>query len=108
MLYHKLGELSLFNEYSAEIEKTALSEVDRGTVDMKSYYNPYRILLDLYDVRKEYNKEMELLEKLSKLYPNDPSIVQKKEVVKLKISGEVIKKDDEKNKENDLDYNTQP
>ena len=42
--------------------------------NVNSYYNPYRVLLDLYETRKEFRKERDLLANLNQLYPNTPEL----------------------------------
>jgi hypothetical protein len=44
---------------------------------MNSYYNPYRSLLDLYEMTKEQDKALNILRKLAVLYPKDPNIAQR-------------------------------
>ncbi|MEK9135826.1 MAG: hypothetical protein AAB393_01780, partial [Bacteroidota bacterium] len=48
-----------------------------GQANMNSYYNPYRVLLEIYDIKKEYGKSLDLLRGLSAMYPNDPGLKQR-------------------------------
>ena len=49
---------------------------------MESYYNPYRILLSLYQEENETQKSIDLLEKLQALYPNQQGITQEIQILK--------------------------
>ena len=75
--YYRLGKLNRFNELSGTVERECRALIDAGRVDMNSYYNPYRILLEIYDAKKEYAKTLELLKGLEGMYPNDPGLKQR-------------------------------
>ena len=72
--YYSLGRMDRVKEMALEIEPACLSLIEKGEVEMNSYYNPYRSLLDLYEMTKEQDKSLNILRKLAVLYPNDPSI----------------------------------
>jgi hypothetical protein len=73
-IYHRFGREDRFNEYANELEKTARAMIDNGQANTQSYYNPYRVLLDIYDTRKEYKKSLDLLLGLQKDFPNDAGL----------------------------------
>ncbi len=75
--YRSLGRLDKVKEMAEEIEPACSALIERGEVDMNSYYNPYRALLDLYDATNEYDKSLVILRKLSVMYPSDPGIKQR-------------------------------
>jgi hypothetical protein len=75
--YHSLGRMDRVKEMATEIEPACLSLIEKGEVEMNSYYNPYRSLLDLYEMTKEQDKSLNILRKLAVLYPTDPSIKQR-------------------------------
>jgi hypothetical protein len=79
--YHRLGRVEKFNELANEVEPVCLNLIESGQVNMGSYYNPYRVLLEIYDIKKEYRKSLDLLNGLSRLYPNDPGLKQRIEAV---------------------------
>lgn len=54
MIYNKIGNKDKFLELSNEVEKNALLELERNPSDIQSYYNPYRLLLDIYETREDY------------------------------------------------------
>ena len=72
--YHRFGRDDKFNEYIADIEGTLKGMIDAGQGNLNSYYNPYRVLLDVYEIRKEHAKTLDLLKNLSALYPNDQAL----------------------------------
>jgi hypothetical protein len=77
LFYHRLGRDDRFNELAVEVERAARKVIDSGQANMNSYYNPYRVLLEIYEARKDYAKELELLNTLALLYPNDSGIKQR-------------------------------
>jgi hypothetical protein len=86
MLYQKLGNMAKFNEYATSIEARAEEEVKKNPSNVQSYYNPYRILLDIYETKGDYQKALDLLNKLSAMSPGDASVKQKIESIKIKMS----------------------
>jgi hypothetical protein len=75
--YYRLGRKTRFEELSQEVEQECQALIDEGKVNMNSYYNPYRVLLEMYDIRKEYAKTVALLKNLAQYYPNDPALKQR-------------------------------
>ncbi len=86
MLYDKLGNKQKFNELSNNVMLRAEDEIKRNPTNVQSYYNPYRILLDIYESKGEYQKALDLLGRLSSMSPNDPTILQKIESIKQKMN----------------------
>ncbi|MBX7042339.1 MAG: DUF2723 domain-containing protein [Ignavibacteria bacterium] len=86
MLYNRLGNTAKFEEYANNIESRAEEEIKKNPTNVQSYYNPYRILLDIYDTKGEYQKALDLLNKLSAISPGDASVKQKIESIKLKMA----------------------
>jgi hypothetical protein len=74
--YHRLGNDQKFNELVAEIEPQCQGLIASGQVNMSSYYNPYRVLLEIYDAQNEHAKALELMKQLEAIYPNDSGIRQ--------------------------------
>jgi len=87
MLYNRLGVKDKFNYYADEVERIAIEETKRRDPSAPQRFNPYMILLDIYDAKGEYNKELDILNTLVQQYPNDPSIRQRINMVKDKMSG---------------------
>jgi hypothetical protein len=76
-LYRRLGREDRFNELAGDIEPVCKKLIETNQVNLNSYYNPYRILLEIYDARKEYSNSLDLLKGLTLLYPNDPGLKQR-------------------------------
>jgi hypothetical protein len=72
--YHKLGRTKDFEERADEIEAVCWALIEGGKGVVNSYYNPYRVLLDIYDLQKQPEKKLEVLMNLQKKYPNDPGV----------------------------------
>ena len=75
--YNALGRMDYVKEMATEFEPACLSLIEKGDVDMKSYFNPYRALLDLYEMTNDYNKSLGILRQLEVKYPSDPSLKQR-------------------------------
>jgi tetratricopeptide repeat protein len=87
MLYHKIGNDNKFNEMSPEIERSALEELKRNPNDVQSYYNPYRILMDVYEAKGDYKNAMDVLQRLDRIAPGSPEIKAKLEQLNAKMQG---------------------
>lgn len=87
MLYNKLDEKNKFNELVAEVEKGALEQMKKTPNDISSYWNPYKILIDLYEAHGDYGKAIDVLGQLDRISPNNQDIQQKIEALKLKQQG---------------------
>jgi hypothetical protein len=87
-IYHRFGRADKFNEYAGELETTARQLIDAGQANMQSYYNPYRVLLDIYDLKHEYKKSLDLLTGLQRDYPNDPGLNARIEQLKQQVAAQ--------------------
>ena len=75
--YHRLGHDDKFNELANEIEPAVLELIATKQFNLNSYYNPYRVLLEIYETQKTPQKSLDLLRTLSTEYPNDPNLKQR-------------------------------
>ena len=73
-LYLEAGDNEKYKSLALDIEKTALASIERNPEDVKSYYNPYRLVLETYENLHEYEKAVKIWEKLGLIFPDDPSI----------------------------------
>ena len=73
-LYQLSGANDRYVDIAKEVEKNALLALERNPGDVNSYYNPYRLLLEIYENLKDYNKLVGVWQRLEILYPNDPSV----------------------------------
>lgn len=92
-IFFRLHQMDKFNQLADEIEPVCRQLIESGQVNMSSYNNPYRALLDIYDERKEYGKTLGLLTHLSTLYPNDPGIRQRMTEIQSQLALEQGKRD---------------
>ena len=73
-LYLRAGAKDKFNKFSEEVEKQALEKLEKDPSDVQSYYNPYRILIDLYEAQERNDKLLEIWQKLESIFPEDPNV----------------------------------
>lgn len=73
-LYNSAGATKQYNELAKEVEKTALQKIEENPRDVSSYYNPYRLLLEIYETQKEYKKALGILNRLQVLFPQDEGL----------------------------------
>lgn len=73
-MFSEFGDTLNAGIYSKNVERKCLELINAGRVDLTDQFNPYRALLEIYDMRKDYAKALDLLNSISGLYPNDPSI----------------------------------
>ena len=62
--YHRLGRTSRFAEMAVDVEQECKRMIADGMVKMNSYENPYRVLLDIYEIQRRHTEAIELLTKL--------------------------------------------
>jgi hypothetical protein len=68
---------------SSEIEKDCLRGIQKDPMNVKDPLNPYRVLIDVYELLSEYDKEIDILKKLTMLFPQDNGLKNKIEQVRL-------------------------
>ena len=51
--------------------------IARATYNINSYYNPFRVLLEIYETRGDNAKALEVLKGLQTRFPNDPNLKQR-------------------------------
>jgi tetratricopeptide (TPR) repeat protein len=73
-VYYAVGNVNEYMRLIKDVEKKALQNIDSNPSDVNSYYNPYYILLQVYENTKEYDKAINILNKIKVYYPNDPEI----------------------------------
>jgi|WetSurMetagenome_2_1015567.scaffolds.fasta_scaffold14500_2 hypothetical protein len=97
MFYYKLNDKSKFEEYASDAYNEAYSIRLSNKNNLQSYYNPYRIILDILEARGDIKTEMEILKELN---PNDPSVKQKMEMINSKLNNKINDKNkvEEENK----------
>ena len=73
-LYFYAGEREKYNVLSADVESRALADLERSPDDVNSYYNPYRLLIEIYENTEQNDKLLALWQKLGNMFPNDPTV----------------------------------
>jgi hypothetical protein len=73
-LYLESGAKEKYKKLAADVEKQALMDIERNPTDVNSYHNPYRLLIEIYENLKDYNKLLGVWEKLETMFPNDPTV----------------------------------
>ncbi|MCU7498947.1 MAG: DUF2723 domain-containing protein [Ignavibacteria bacterium] len=73
-LYRAAGAQDRFRQTAAKVEAEALREVDLQSSNPQAAIEAYRILEDLYVSLKNYDKAVNLLQRLQNYYPGDTSI----------------------------------
>jgi len=73
-IYQDCGSYDKYKTLATDIEKEALIALEENPSDYTSYYNPYRLLLEMYDKTGQYQKAIDILNKVKVYVPNDPSI----------------------------------
>jgi len=87
-IYNRCGRVDRYNEYANELEKTALQLIAAGRANAQSRYNPYRLLLDIYDTRHESRKALDLLIGLQKDFPNDAGLNARIQELRQQVAGQ--------------------
>ena len=87
-IYDRFGRKDKYEELSQELEVTARALIKSGQANVNSYYNPYRVLLDIYEVRKDHRKSLELLQELQVQFPQDPNLRARVESLRLQVAHE--------------------
>jgi hypothetical protein len=86
--YHRLGRMDRFNELSADVEETCQKLIASGQANPNSPYNPYRALFEIYDIRKDLAKKLDLLRSLAAIYPSDPQLKQQIDMLQQQLTAE--------------------
>ena len=73
-IYMNAGGFTQYQEIIAELEPMMVQMVEQDPRDFQRADNPYIILRDIYESRKDYNKLVELFEGLQKELPDDPNL----------------------------------
>lgn len=72
--YFSAGAIDKYKELASEIEAGALKSLEANPSNIGGDYNPYFVLKQIYDNLGEYDKFLNILQKLKAIAPNDPSV----------------------------------
>jgi tetratricopeptide (TPR) repeat protein len=87
MMYFRIGNTAKFKELSEFVEKQALAELQKNPNDVNTYWNPYKILTDVYESRGEYSKAIDILTRLDRIAPGSPEVKMKIQMLQQKQQG---------------------
>ncbi len=73
-LYYKVDAAEKYKTIAKISEQLALRQLEKNPTDLQSYYNPYRVLLSIYERNKDYKNLAEIWNKILIMYPNDPNV----------------------------------
>lgn len=73
-LYLRAGAMDKYNLFASDVEKQAVAKLNSNPDDVQSYYNPYRILLDIYETQGKNDKLLEIWQMLGTKYPQDQNV----------------------------------
>ncbi|MGA9116192.1 MAG: DUF2723 domain-containing protein [Bacteroidota bacterium] len=83
--YQRIGRKETYLAMQAEIEPVLQDLIASGQYNVNSYYNPFRVLLDLYEVRDEPEKALEVMQRLAERFPNDRNLQQRIQALEQEI-----------------------
>lgn len=73
-IYYEAGAFERYVEISAEVQIIAEKKLEENPTDFQSSYNPYRLLLDIYEKTGQYSKAIQLVDQIDSYLPGDPSV----------------------------------
>jgi len=91
-IYHKAGDIATYKILAGEVEIQALKNIAANPRSINSYYNPYTILQITYHNLGEYDKEIDILNKLLSVTGPNQEIQAQIENAKLSKDSLLIKK----------------
>jgi hypothetical protein len=71
-IYYKAGDINTFRTLSDEIEKEALVIIAENPRNISGYYNPYLLLKALYEYGGDYDKELDILNRMMMVAGKSP------------------------------------
>ena len=75
-IYYKAGDMATFKALSGEIEKEALALIAENPRNIGGYYNPYLLLKALYEYGGDFDKEIDILNKMMVYAGKSPEFQQ--------------------------------
>ena len=73
-LYYSAGALKQYNKMVEELEPIMVARLEANPKDFQRQYNPYVVLRDIYENRKDYQSLVDLFSILEKEVPGDANI----------------------------------
>ena len=82
-LYEIVGARDKFMKIAKEIEPIALEQINRDPMNIYGEYNPYVILVNLYEMMGEYQKAIDILNRVLVYYPQQYQYLVKDRIARL-------------------------
>ena len=73
-IYQQAGAMDKYLGMVSEIEKTAWNMIAKNPRNITSTYNPYRMLFEIYENTKQYDKALKVVDALEKILPGDKTV----------------------------------
>jgi tetratricopeptide (TPR) repeat protein len=73
-VYFDAGAEKQYKTIYAEVEKETLKMIQENPNNVSDGFNPYRVLMGIYENLKDYKKLADLWQKIQVMYPNDNSV----------------------------------
>jgi len=80
--YYKGGLIDKYKPLAEEVEAEANRRINADPTGFNKPNNPYQILFSFYDATEQYDKEIELFQKIQVYNPRDPGIIAEIERIK--------------------------
>jgi hypothetical protein len=86
LFYEALGEKDLLDAQIASLEAECLDMIEKDPMNITSQWNPYRFLIEIYEISGQYDKQLDILKKIEEIYPGAQDVKDKIEQInKIKI-----------------------
>ncbi len=72
--YFQAGNLPKYQEMAKEVEVDMLAKIKETPNEISGEYSPYKILIEIYENLEEYNKAIDILNRVQAINPNDKSV----------------------------------
>jgi len=89
--YYKGGLAEKYKALATEIETEGTRRINADPTGFNKPNNPYQILFSFYDATEQYDKEIELFQKMQVYMPRDQGIAA--EIERVKMQKEMKKRD---------------
>ncbi len=73
-IYQQAGAKDKYLSMVSEIEKRAWEMIEKNPRNITSTYNPYRMLFEIYENTKQYDKALKVVDKLEEILPGDKTV----------------------------------
>lgn len=70
-VFYRAGMSQYYQKTADELEKISWNLIEHNLTDLTSDYNPYNTLMQIYEIRKDYQRQIDVLNRVLALYPND-------------------------------------